>query len=396
MRYTILFPVNELRIGGAEQQLLELVRGLDKARFHPIVAPLYPGGALDAEFRVVPGATVVDLDRRGKFDPSPLWRIAALIRRYRVDVVQPFLSPATFFGLAPALILRVPVTIVTERCGARRVRGLGYKAYRTLEDLLSRRVDAIVPNSAAGQELLLARGLPAAKIRVIYNGINPDRLRVDRERVDAIRAELRAPATGFVVGILASLTVPKGHDTLLRAVASLAPRYPGLRLAIVGDGPRRADLEAQATALGLGGRAVFFGYRRDVADFLAAFDLLVSASRDNEGCSNSILEAMLLGVPVVATDVGGNRELVHHGETGFLVPVGDPESLALAIEETLANPDRARTVAARAREMAARRFGLARMVRAYEDLYLELLGERSRMGALQVEPVGRRLPGRRS
>lgn len=370
---TILYTVNELKIGGAEQQLLELVRGLDKARFRPIIAPLYPNGSLDPEFRSIPGVQVLDLNRRGKYDPSPLWRIAMLLRRERVDIVQPFLSPATFFGLLPALVVGTPITIVTERCGVRRVRGLGYKVYRTIEDKLSHLADAIVPNSIAGGEMLVQRGLPKSKIRVIYNGINDDRLRMTPDNVTRVRAQLRVPDDGEVIGILASLTLPKGHDTLLRAMVQVRDSFPAARLAIVGDGPRRPALEELTAALGLEGRVIFFGYQRNVADFLDVFDLLVSASCDNEGCSNSILEAMAMRVPVIATSIGGNRELVRERETGMLVPVGDPVALADAICTLLGSTDTAEAYAGRAREMIESQFSLDRMVRDYETLYTELL-----------------------
>jgi hypothetical protein len=95
--YTVLYPVNELKVGGAEQQLLELVRGLDKGRFRPVVAPLYGDGPLEAEFRRVPGVEVIPVNRRGRFDFSPLWTLGRILRAYRVAIVQPFLSPATFF-----------------------------------------------------------------------------------------------------------------------------------------------------------------------------------------------------------------------------------------------------------------------------------------------------------
>jgi glycosyltransferase involved in cell wall biosynthesis len=386
--HTVLYPVNELRIGGAEQQLLELVRGLDKSRFHAIVAPLYGGGALDAEFRAVPGVEVVDLGRRGKYDPSPLLKLAALIRARRVDVVQPFLSPATFFGLIPSLLLRVPVKIVTERCGVRRSRKLGYKLYRTTEDWLTRYADAVVPNSGAGRDLLHERGIAPQKVEVIYNGVNRERLRVDRAAARSHRARLGVPEDGHVVGILASLTPAKGHDTLLRAVAAASGQRPGLRCAIIGDGPLRPRLEALAAELGIADRVVFFGNQRRVADFLAACDLLVSASRDNEGCSNSILEAMALGVPVIATDLGGNCELVEDGVTGYLVPVGDATALAGRIEEALAGTDRRQAIAARARAMIETRFSLQRMVRDYESLYTRLLQEK-RAPALRVEAAAR-------
>ncbi|HEU5422410.1 MAG TPA: glycosyltransferase [Nitrolancea sp.] len=370
---TILYPVNQLRIGGAEQQLLELVRRIDKTRFQAIVAPLYPGGPLDPEFHALPGVEVVELNRRGKADPSPLWRLASLMRRRRVDIVQPFLSPATFFGLLPALAVRTPVMVVTERCGVRKERGIGYKTYRTVEDWLSRAADALVPNSQAGATMLLERGLPAAKIRVIYNGINLERLEANSAAVAEHRAGLGVPAGGAVAGILASLTQPKGHDVLLRAVAELAHRQPGLRLAVIGDGPLRAALESQAAELGIADRVTFFGYQRRVADYLAACDLLVSASRDNEGCSNAILEAMALGVPVIATDIGGNRELVGHRETGYLVPVGDAPALADTIDGLLQYPLEAQRIVSAARAMVHQRFSLERMVADYEALYTRLL-----------------------
>lgn len=372
--HTVLYPVNELKIGGAEQQLLELVRGIDKSRFQPIVAPLYPGGALDAEFRSIPGVEVIDLHRRSKYDPLPIAKVARLIWSRRVDVVQPFLTPATFFGLLPGLMVRARVTIVTERCGVRQSRGAGYTLYRVVEDRLSRFADAIVPNSQAGQEMLLHRGLPSGRVHVIYNGINEDRLRTDPDDIARQRSRLNATRDDIVVGILASLTPAKGHDTLMRAIARVRERDARVRLAIVGDGPRRATLEALAGELGIASSTVFFGYQRRVADLLGAFDLLVSASRDNEGCSNSILEAMALGVPVIATDVGGNQELVRHRETGFLVPAEDDVKLARAIIRAINAPLETRLIALRAREMITQRFSLTRMVHDYEDLYLRLLG----------------------
>ncbi len=371
--YNILYPVNELKIGGAEQQLLELVRGLDKTRFRPVVAPLYPRGALDAEFRAVPGVKVVDLHRKGKYDFSTFARIALLLRRERIDLIQPFLSPATLFGLLPAMVMGTPSKVVTERCGVRRRRGIGYKLYRTVEDWLSRYADIIIPNSVAGQDLLLDRGLPVGKIRVIYNGINLERLRVDPSVIAAHRARLGLPQGGVVVGILASLTRPKGHDTFLRAAAHVSSQRGDVCYAIVGDGPLGHELEALASDLGIREQAVFFGYQRGVADLLASCDLVVSASRDNEGCSNSILEAMALGVPVIATDIGGNRELVQDGVTGRLVPVGDHSALAAEIIAALSEDAETRAMAERARGMIYSRFGLERMVRDYEVTYTRLL-----------------------
>ncbi|MPZ14499.1 MAG: glycosyltransferase [Chloroflexi bacterium] len=373
---TILFPVNLLGHAGAEQQLLALVRGLDKRRYRPIVAPLYHGGFGNETFRCVAGAEVVDLNRTGKFDFSVLGRMASLLRSRRVDIIQPFLTPATFFGLLPALLVNTPIRIATERCGVRLVRGVGNRLYQRLEDELTRYADAAVANSHAGRDLLIHRGINAEKTHVIYNGLNRERLRVDRSSVAEHRARLGVPESGAVVGILAALTAAKGHDTFLRAAAALSSRRTDVRYAVIGWGPLRTSLEELAVQLGLADKVIFFGYQMQVADYLAACDVIVSSSRDNEGCSNSILETMALNVPVVATDVGGTCELVEDRVTGYVVPVDDHEGIGAAIEDILTKPGEARAIADRARTMVDTRFSLQGMVKQYEMLYDELLASK--------------------
>jgi len=387
--HTILFPVNALKIGGAEQQLLELVRGLDKSRFRPIVAPLHRGAPLDGEYAAVPGVEVRHLDRHGKYDPSPLWKIASILRSEKVDLIQPFLTPATFFGLLPALAVGTPVRVVTERCGVRRDRSLGYTLYRTAEDTMTRFADVVVANSEAGRSFLMERKISPEKILVIYNGINLDRLTPDPTAAASIRERIRVPDGGMLIGILASLTPPKDHATFLRAAAIVAHRWPNARFAIVGDGVLRSALEDLATELGLADRVTFAGYQRRVADHLLACDLMVSSSRDNEGCSNSILEAMALDRPVIATDIGGNRELIEHGRTGYLVPVSDPPALAAALERAITAPVERAEIVTQARQMVDRRFSLQGMVSSYEALYTGLLErrvQRERVAGWRVAP----------
>ncbi|HEY8599261.1 MAG TPA: glycosyltransferase [Thermomicrobiales bacterium] len=376
--HTILYPVNALHHAGAEQQLLALVRGLDKGRYRPIVAPLYPGGSLDAQFRAVPGVTIIDLDRRGKYDPSPLWKLGAILHRERVAIIQPFLTPSTFFGLIPALAMRTPVKIVTERCGVRKSRGAGYKTYRTIEDWLTRFADSVVPNSRAGADLLRERGIADAKIQTIYNGLDRARLQPDPTEVAAHRARFGVPAGGKVVGILATLTPAKDHATFLRAAAIVAAARPDTRFAIIGEGALRGELTALAASLGLTQKVTFCGYQTRVADYLAACDLLVSSSRDNEGASNSILEGMALGVPVVATNIGGNGELVQDGVTGHLTAIGDHAAIAAATLRAFVNPAETATLVANARQLVKIAFSHEGMVAQYEELYARLLAAHGR------------------
>jgi glycosyltransferase involved in cell wall biosynthesis len=379
-RITVLFPITDLATDGAQRQLLELVKGLDKNCFKPVVLTLKPGGPMEREFREVPHVEVLSLDRKGKYDLLGVFKVWGILRRMKADVVQPFLTPATFFGLLPALLSRTPVKIVTERAGpgARNAR-LGYRFYLKAEDLLTRFADWSVANSQAGREYLIQRGIDPSRIRVIYNGINLSRLTADKEGVQEVRQRLALPPDGKVVGMMARMFPVKNHAAFLQAAALINQVMPDTRFALLGDGPLRSHLEDMSRELGLGSRVTFWGEQQGVSTYISAFDIAVLTS-DTEGCSNALLEAMALGKPVVATDVGGNREVVNHGETGFLVPRGNPEALAEAIIALLRDPDTAVAMGQRAKEMIISRFSLESMVRQYESLYQDILREKSRLG----------------
>jgi glycosyltransferase involved in cell wall biosynthesis len=219
-------------------------------------------------------------------------------------------------------------------------------------------------------------GVAAGKLRVIHNGIDVERYPVRAPR----------PALGSRRAVIVGRLDPvKDHAALLRATRRVVDLMPGFRLDIVGDGPCRRDLEALCDALGLTGQVTFHGYHANVAPFLSAADFFVLSSI-SEGVSLALLEAMATGLPAVVTDVGGNREVVVPGETGYLVPPRAPDVLAavmLRIQSDVPGLDRMGR-AARLRVEAC--FDLRGVVRQYESLYLECL-ERGRSGA-----AGRRLP----
>jgi glycosyltransferase involved in cell wall biosynthesis len=228
------------------------------------------------------------------------------------------------------------------------------------------------------------RRLPWAAERfvTVANGISPAPHTRPR---DAIRAELGVEPADPTVLTIGSLTAQKAQPDLLEAFASGSVARPRARLLIAGDGPRRAELEARAAALGLGSRARFLGARLDAADLLVACDVFALSST-REGLSITLLEAMRAGRPCVATRVGGNPEAVADGVTGSIVPPRDPAALGAALGRLLDDRALAETMGAAGRERFAARFTAERMVRETESLYRDALARAGRrVGAAPAE-----------
>jgi glycosyltransferase involved in cell wall biosynthesis len=364
--------VNDLRIGGAERQLVELARGLDKERFRVIVSTLYSGQPFESDLLDVPGVDYMPLNRRGKLDFFVVARLAKLLDREKVDIIQPFLTPSTTIGMLASMMAATPIKVVTERCGLRLNTSPGNKAYRFVEDKLSSFADAVIPNSEAGRRYVRSRGIPREKVRVIYNGVAPERVSTTLAERQALRHEYGVLDDSWLLGIVASLTPAKDHSTFLQAASIIRAEVPGTKFMIVGDGPLHHELKRRASILGLDGSVIFAGHQMRVAPFIAAMDIAVLSSCDHEGCSNFLLEAMGLGRPIVATDVGGNEELFPSGEAGVLVPPSNPLILAHAILQVMRQPDVAERMQKRSREIFKERFTLQTMVSEYEDLYTDL------------------------
>jgi glycosyltransferase involved in cell wall biosynthesis len=361
-------------VGGAELQIYALARGIDKKKFRVLLVALYDGNFTSWQ---IPGVETYKLRRRGKYDFFPIFRIMKILVQNRVDIIQPFLTPSTLFGLLPSFIVRTPVRVVTERCGMRTAQRLGYKILCFLEDLLGHSSKMAVANSIAGQKMLLNRGYKSEKTCVIYNGLEMSRLEAEPELIAKIQAETGLNPDEPVVGISAWVIPAKDHFTFLKSASIVLKQKPGVRFAILGDGILVPDLKALAKELNISEQVVFLGAQAQVGNYLHFFDILVSSSIDHEGCSNSIMEAMVLGKAVVATDVGGNRELVIPGENGLLVPPQDPEAMAQAVLSLLNNPELSRQMGEKGRARILSEFSLEQMVTHYQDLWLNLLEKKS-------------------
>jgi L-malate glycosyltransferase len=378
-RITVTFPVTDLSRDGAQRQLLELVKGLDKKKFTPIILTLNSGGSMEMDFRQIPGLEIISAEKKGKYDLFCLFRIFRKMRQIKPDVVQPFLTPATFFGILPALWCRTPVILVTERNASGRTDlGPGTRIYIRIEDFLTHFADWAIPNSEAGKNSLVRRGVSPKRIKVIYNGLNFKRLYTTPEKVQPIRFQFDIPLQSKVIGMMARLFPIKNHTAFFKMAEIVARALPSAHFALLGDGPLRNEMEDLVSKSTLRLKTTFFGEQQDIGTFLSIFDIAVLTS-DAEGCSNSLLEAMAMGKPVVATDVGGNREVVISGETGFLVPAGDIQAMANKIILLLQNPEKAQAMGQKARQIAISRFSIEKMVHEYESIYETTLRQKTRI-----------------
>ena len=354
----VLILITLAEPGGAQTYVAHLLPAL--APRHEVVVAAYGDGPLrdaarEAGVRFV-GLRHVRRPLHPGRDLLGLFELMALMRRVRPDLVHANSSKAGVLGRVAAVLMRVPVRVFT-------VHGWAFKAYTGLAALLYRWADrAMSPLTSATicvSETERAAGLAARTCRDAGTVVIPNAVDVGAAPRAALAGD---PPRIVTVGRLAA---PKDALTLLRALAALGP-LPFSAL-LVGDGPDRTAVEAEIRSLGLGDRVEPAGSRADVPALLAGADVFVLSSR-SEGAPFSILEAMAAGLPVVATDVGGVRELVADGETGLLVPAGDPARLADALGSLLADPALRRRLGAAGHARARERFDL----RALRDAHLEL------------------------
>lgn len=368
----VLFLVESMEVAGAEQVVLSLAQGLDRARFRPLVGCLVDEGPL-AEILRRDGIPVFALGKRPGFDVSVVRRLMRILRDEHIDVVHTHVWNADVWGRFTAWLARVPVRMMT----AHSVDVWKTRAHLAVDWGLARVSDHVVCVSVAVRDFYHRRaGVPDRKLSVILNGIDAAPFDVPIDAA-AKRRELGIPAEAPVISVVARLLPEKGHCHLLAAMPRIREAFPQAVLLVVGNGPTRMDLERQARGLGLHEDGVrFLGERRDVPEILKITSVYVLPSSVREGLSISLLEAMASRRPVVVTDVGGNRETVGHGRSGLVVRPADSDALAEAVLKLLQDPDLARQLGVSARARVDEDFSVSRMVRQTEELYEGLLGEK--------------------
>ncbi|MFP6664238.1 MAG: glycosyltransferase [Deltaproteobacteria bacterium] len=363
--------LDELDLGGTEQQILELVKGIDRDRFEPMVC-CFRYGRKAAEIEEL-GVPVFTIEKNHKLDAGILLRLAELLRRERIDILQTYLWTANAWGRVAGRMAGVPIILASER----NVDIWEQKYKRVIGRYLAHSTDRIIANSEAVRRYLLERGgLSPAKVTTIYNGVDFARFHTGTDPMQR-RRELGVPDDALLAGVVARVEPAKDHDTLLHALALVRDRTENLHLAVVGDGTQKERLMRLAHELGIGERVHFTGFRTDAAEWIASFDFTVLSSV-KEGLSNTVIESMAAGKPVIATAVGGNPEVIVEDETGYLLPPRDPARFGEAIARLVAQKHRIPELGAASKNRVESLFSVGKMVDNTTKLYLDLLARKQK------------------
>jgi sugar transferase (PEP-CTERM/EpsH1 system associated) len=376
----VMHVVYTLRTGGMEMGVVKLVNGLDPSRVQSSICSTTPAGEIKA--LVNPQVPVFELARRAGNDVKVVRDMYRLFRRERPHIVHTHAWGTLLEGLVAARAARVPVVIHGEH-GTLQLR----PHQRWLQRLGWASADRVLSvSSRLAERMAHETGFPPRRITTIRNGVSLGKFQPASR--DGARRLLQLPEQRLVVGTVGRLVPVKDQASLVEAVAGLERSGLGVTLAIAGDGPERAALEARARQLGVDLRLL--GYRPDVEQVLAALDVFVLSSV-SEGLSNTILEAMASGRPVVATRVGGAEEMIEDGVTGVLVPASDPAALSAALRRVLTSADAGAAMGAAARARVEAEFTLDGMMQRYDALYIGEAAQRGvpMAGNTPVQPLHR-------
>ncbi|MDZ7289951.1 MAG: GT4 family glycosyltransferase PelF [candidate division KSB1 bacterium] len=362
-----------LQYGGKENGVVNLVNSLNPDIFENYIFTYVHGGPLIQ--RVDPTrCRVIELGDKLGGDYRLYFKLAREFWRYRIHIAHTHSWATLLEGVVGAKLAAVPIIIHGEH-GTMKT---DTKVHIYVQRLFWHTTDQVLSVSEVLRENLHKNfGFPQARIRVIANGVDLGRFEVSPNGVD-YKARLGLPSEALVIGAVGRLVPVKAYPILLKASKLVFREIPNAYLMVVGEGPLYEELKKMANDYDMADHVRFLGGRKDVPEILRALDVFVLAS-ESEGMSNTILEAMASGLPVVATAVGGNPELVVHGETGLLVPPNHPNAMAAAILKLLRDPEQRQQMGRLGHQRIVEKFSLEAMVRNYAKIYIELFTRRFKL-----------------
>ncbi|MBN1446037.1 MAG: glycosyltransferase [Candidatus Omnitrophica bacterium] len=368
----VCYVIGTLEIGGAERQLLKLIKNIDRTKFSPVLIALR-SGALKEEFEKAVKA--IAIGKKHKVDIFFLIRLITALKRERPDILHTFMFTSNTWGRIAGISAGVPVMIASERC----VDVYKRRHHRLIDRILLRRTFCVAANSSAVKEFYQrTERIPESRITVIRNGVDMEEFK-SAEPSFALKQELGIEKAEFIVGAGGRFTEQKGFMNLLKAVPAVLEKCRDAFFIFVGDGPLMDDFRSYAKEKKIERNIIFTGYRKDILRIFAQCGVIAVPSLF-EGMPNVVLEAMALKKPVLGTDIPEISELVKDGDNGFLVPVKDnADAIAEKIILLYRNPGLCRSMGEKGHKEITERFSLAGMVRGYEKLYEEAIADSGRL-----------------
>jgi glycosyltransferase involved in cell wall biosynthesis len=370
----VLLMARELGQGGSERQLVEVAKALDRSRFAVHVGCFHPEGFRSVELsrQGIPILHLPVYSLQSRSAIRGALQLVRYLRRWRIRLVHTFDTPMNCFGVPVARLFGTPVVLSSQRAS----RGLSSRPEQFVLRLTDHLVDAVIVNCEAMRHHMMDdEGVRPEYLRLCYNGLDTRCFQpLAKER------PLTLAGASLVIGVVCALRPEKGLPTLLEAFAKVvsgrsSALRTALRLVVVGSGPMLQTLQALTIELGLQNRCHFEPSTSDVAGWLRAIDIFVLPSL-SEALSNALMEAMACGCAVVASEVGGNPELVSDGTTGLLFHAGNAVELADRLERLIGDENLRTRVGAASAESVRQRFSLQASVRRMEEIYEELLGRK--------------------
>ena len=366
-----------LDIGGLEMLVFDLVRKLDRRKYEPIVCCLQTGPLAEKIERA--GIRLVYMEKRPGLDCALILRLARLIKRERIDILHSHNKGVHLYGALAAQMAGIP--LIHTRHGRNLLNDGNVSSRFTLlrkglvNRLLYSLTDLTVAVSYDSRKIALKQDrVCEEKVITIHNGVDVQKYarNLGNEQIRRMKQDMGIYEDDFIIGIVARLSPEKDHNILLEAFAIVYNKIRDIKLVIVGDGSLKEKLIKKALALELDSNVFFLGTREDIPEILKLFDVFVLSSY-TEGIALTLLEAMSAGLPVIATNVGGNPEVVLDKVTGLLAPPRDPCKLADAIMQIASNREDAERMGRAGKKRVAEHFSLQRMVKEYEEAYDSLI-----------------------
>lgn len=359
--------VPTLNKGGQEKQLYELVKRLDKDRYEITVICL-SNDCFWTKY-ISEYAKCIEIERKRGMEFNRLIKLIKLTNKIEPDIIQCWGYSATVYGMISAILNSVPIKIITIR-GKEKYKSImmyliNYIFYRFSKLIIYNSIEALEYEKKI-------YNLSEHKLKVVFNGINIDDFNTDDIQNRSAVLGIQVPENCKTIGTTSSLTKRKNLTMFLDCAKGILKKWSNFIFVIAGIGDQVKELKDYAKVLNIEKSVFFLGFRNDIPQLLKCFDALWLTSIE-EGTPNSILEAMAAGIPVIATDVGGNREIIKHRINGFIVPLNDMEQMVNYTIEVLNKRLLKEKIIKEARETIRNKFDMNKMIAEMDNIYLSLV-----------------------